>query len=353
VTIQLPERTTMLKTVIAAAVAALSSTAALAQDACPNRGMLDTIYCDADGDLVADLPMDAARRKDPSTLIFAYSPVENPAVYQSVFQPFMDHLASCTGKRVVYYPAQSNTAQIEAMRSGRLHISGFATGVVGFAVNMAGAIPIAAMGSEKGMAGYQVWSVVKADSPYQKLADLKGRKVAHVSPSSNSGNLAPRVYFKAEGLVPDADYKPLMSGGHDKSILGVQSGDYDMAPIASDVMERMVARGHADGKQLRIIWKSPMFPTSSFSMAHDLKPELQTKVRECFASYRFGEAMRKEFTEQDRFLPMTYKETWKPLREVAEQSGTPYNKAAYDAQVKRDADAAAKKAAAPPAAPKQ
>jgi ABC-type glutathione transport system ATPase component len=42
---------------------------------------------------------------------------------------------------------------------------------------------------------------------------------------------------------------------------------------------------------------------------------------------------------------MTYKETWRPIREVAEKSGTPYNKAAYDAQVKREAEAAAKKAA--------
>ena len=31
----------------------------LAQDACPNRGQLDTAYCDADNDLVADTPKDA------------------------------------------------------------------------------------------------------------------------------------------------------------------------------------------------------------------------------------------------------------------------------------------------------
>jgi phosphonate transport system substrate-binding protein len=329
----------------------LYTVAAQAQDACPNRGILDTIYCDADGDLVADTPKDPAKQKDPSTLIFAYSPVENPAVYQAVFQPLMDHLAQCTAKRVVYYPAQSNTAQIEAMRSGRLHISGYATGVVGFAVNMAGAVPFVAMGNEKGMAGYQVWSVVKADSPYQKMSELKGKKVAHVSPSSNSGNLAPRVYFPAEGLVTDTDYKPLMSGGHDKSVLGVASGDYDMAPIASDVMERMVARGHVKGDLLRIIWKSPMFPTSSFSMSHDLKPELQARIRKCFSDFRFTEGMRKEYTDLDRFIPMTYKDDWKPLREVAEKSGTPYNKAAFDAASRKEAEDAAKKAAAA-AAPK-
>jgi phosphonate transport system substrate-binding protein len=38
-----------------AALFLLGTTAvASAQDTCPNRGQLDTLYCDADNDLVAD-----------------------------------------------------------------------------------------------------------------------------------------------------------------------------------------------------------------------------------------------------------------------------------------------------------
>ncbi|MGL4279353.1 MAG: phosphate/phosphite/phosphonate ABC transporter substrate-binding protein [Albidovulum sp.] len=338
---------------------ALSSSAAfsaLAQDACASRGQLDTAYCDANNDLVADAPTDPAKLKDPATLIFAYSPVENPAVYQAVYQPFMDYLTSCTGKRVVYFPVQNNAAQIEAMRSGRLHISGFATGVVGFAVNLAGAVPFAVIGSERGVSGYKLFALVKADSPYKSLAELKDKKVAHTSPSSNSGNLAPRVFFPDFGLAPDKDYKVLMSGGHDKSVLGVASGDYDMAPVASDVYERMVARGAVKADQLRVIWQSETFPTSSWSIPHDLKPELAKKISACFMDFKWSDGLKKEYAGEDRFLPMTYKDTWRPIRDVAEKSGTPYNKAAYEAQAKREADAAAKKAAddaAKAAAPKQ
>ena len=53
--------------------------------------------------------------------------------------------------------------------------------------------------------------------------------------------------------------------------------------------------------------------------------------------------MRKEFNGDDRFFPITYKETWKVVREIAEGSGTPYNKAAYEAEAKREAEALAKK----------
>jgi len=309
---------------------------------CKNRGQLDTLYCDENNDLVADTPSDPRRLRDPATLVFAYTPVEDPAVYQNVFRPFTDYLGQCTGKRVIYYPVQSNTAEIEAMRSGRLHVAGFSTGPAVFAVNLAGVVPFAAKGTETGPHGYHLISLVKANSPYQKLADLKGKRVAHTAPSSNSGNLAPLVLYPPEGLRPNEDYKPLMSGGHDKSALGVLSGDYDMAGVASDVFERMVARGTVKADDYRIIYKSPIFPTSSFAHAHDLKPELAKKIIDCFFAFRFPESMRKEFNGDDRFVPITYKDTWKVVRDIAEGSGTPYNKSAYDAEAKREADALAK-----------
>lgn len=328
---------------------------ALAQDACPNRGQLDDLYCDANKDLVADAPTDKTKWRDPSTLVWAYTPVEDPAVYANVFKPFTDHLKACTGKNIVYYPVQSNSAEIEAMRSGRLHFAGFSTGPTGFAVNLAGAIPFAAKGLGNEVRGYNLLAIVKASSPYQKLSDLKDKKVAHTAPSSNSGHLAPLVLFPEHGLKPNTDYKPLMSGGHDKSTLGVGAGDYDMAAVAGDVFERMATRGTIKAADYRIIYKSPVFPTSSFAHAHDLKPELAAKLKDCFYSFRFPEAMQKEFNGDDRFLPITYQKEWAVVREVAEKSGTPYNKAAYEREAKREAEAAAKKAAeaaAKAAAPK-
>lgn len=89
---------------------------------------LDPRFTDADGDLVADAPADPKDWIDPSTLVFAYTPVEDPAVYSKVWEEFIDHLAETTGKRVQFFPVQSNAAQLEAMRAGRLHVAGFNTG---------------------------------------------------------------------------------------------------------------------------------------------------------------------------------------------------------------------------------
>ena len=340
-----------LLTGVFASIASLAS--AQAPDICPNRGQLDNQYCDANGDLVADVPADPSRLKDPSTLVFAYTPIEDPAIYANLLKPFINHLNTCTGKRVVYFSVQSNTAQIEAMRSGRLHIAGFSTGPTAFAVNMAGAVPFAAGGTATGPRGYHLVALVKALSPYRSLIDLKGKKVAHTSPSSNSGNLAPRVLFPALGLTPDTDYKPLMSGGHDKSILGLEYGDYDMAAVADDVFERMIGRGTIKRDNYRVLYTSQIFPTNGYAHAHDLKPELAHKIKSCFFSYSFTPEERKEFNGEDRYVPITYKEKWAVVREVAEKSGTPFNKRSYEAESKRETDAIAKRQQVPPASPQK
>jgi phosphonate transport system substrate-binding protein len=326
--------------VVATAAWSLAGGATAIADECKNRGQLDTLYCDDNRDLLADVPTDPKKWKDPATIVFAYTPVEDPAVYQSAFKPFTDFLAQCTGKRVVYDALlRSNSAEIEAMRSGRLHVAGFSTGPTGFAVNLAGAVPFAAKGTEKGPHGYHLLSIVKTDSPYQRLADLKGKRVAHVSLSSNSGHLAQLALYPPEGLKPNEDYTPLMSGGHDKSAFGVLSGEYDMAGVASDVFGRMVTRGTLKADDFRIIFVSPLFPTSSFAHAHDLHPNLARKIRACFFAFGFPPAMQKEFNGDDRFFPITYKETWKVVRDIAEASGTPYTKAAFEAEARREAQA--------------
>jgi phosphonate transport system substrate-binding protein len=53
---------------------------------------LDARYTDADGDLVADIPTDPADQIDPDTLIFAYTPDEDPAVYATVWDGFLKHM---------------------------------------------------------------------------------------------------------------------------------------------------------------------------------------------------------------------------------------------------------------------
>lgn len=292
---------------------------------CSNRGDLDPMYCDANGDLVADAPTDPAKLADPDTLVFAYTPVEDPAIYEDIWQPFIDHLAETTGKDVQFFAVQSNAAEVEAMRSGRLHIAGFSTGPTPFAVNLAGAVPFAIMGTEDGRFGYTLQVYTRNDSGIDEMTDLKGKRVAHTAPTSNSGNQAPRALFPNLGVVPEQDYEVIYSGSHDQSMLGVVAGDYDAAPVASEVVERMAARNLYDPADVKIIWESKPFPTTSYNYAHNLKPELVEKIKEAFFSFELaGTALGKEFEGVSKFVPIEYKKDWDVIREIQEANGVEY-----------------------------
>ena len=297
----------------------------LAQKACTQRGDLDQRYCDEDGDLLADAPRDPKLLQNPATLVFSYTPVEDPAVYENVFTDFMAHLGKVTGKRIRWFPAESYAAQVEAMRSGRLHIAGVATGPTPFAVNLAGFVPIVVMQRADGSIGYALQLITHRDSPIKAIADLKGKRVAHVAPSSNSGDIAPRALFKAMGIEPGKDYEVLYSGKHDNSIMGVVNRDYDAAPVASTVLERMQARGLFKPGTVRVVYESAQFPRASFGIAHNLTPELKAKIKDAFVAFDFKKSkLATEFKDIERFAAVDYKDAWRDVRTIQKSSGVSY-----------------------------
>ena len=312
--------------------AALALTAGLgwpgsANAAC-ERGDLDARYCDTNGDLTADAPTDPKDWVDPDTLIFAYTPVEDPAVYKTAWADFLDNMEKVTGKKVVFFPVQSNAAQIEAMRSGRLHVAGFNTGSNPLAVNCAGFVSFTIMASKDGNFGYEMEIITYPGSGIDKVEDIKGRTLAFTSPTSNSGFKAPSAILKAKfNMIQDRDFKPTFSGKHDNSILGVVNKDYDAASIANSVAHRMVARNVIKQDQYKTIYKSQTFPTTGFGHVYNLKPALAEKVKEAFFGFKWaGSSLEEEFSKSNegKFLPITYKSHWDVIRTIDAANGVSY-----------------------------
>ena len=290
-----------------------------------HRGTLDKAYCDRDFDQVADLPLDEKKWVDPSTIIFTYTPVEDPAVYANIWNGFVAHMAKTTGRKVVFFPVQSNAAQLEAMRSGRLHVAGFNTGSNPIAVSCAGFVPFAMMAKNSGAFGYEMEIIVPANSPLKSPADLKGKTLAFTSPTSNSGFKAPSAILKGEfGLVKDRDFKATFSGKHDNSILGVYNGDYEAASIANSVLQRMERRGVIKPGKIRTIYKSQTFPTTGYGHAHNLHPVLVAKIKQAFLTYKWDEQFKKEFKKADRFISIRHKNDWAVIRQIDKANGVSY-----------------------------
>jgi phosphonate transport system substrate-binding protein len=289
---------------------------------------LDIKFCDRTGDLVADPPTNPAEWVNPDTLVFAYTPLENPASYQAIWAEFITHLEKVTGKKVTFFAVDSNKAQLEAMRDGRLHVAGFNTGSTPLAVNAVGFVPFAIMSAKDGSFGYEMEIITHQDSEIKKIADIKGRQLAFTTETSNSGYKAPAALLKADfGLVAGKDYKAVFSGMHDNSILGVENKTYEAAAIANEVKNRMCARKVVDCSQLRVLYTSPTFPTTAYGYVHNLEPQLAEKVKEAFLSFNWsGTRLETEFRQhkQEKFLPITYQQQWAIVRKIDETIGVKY-----------------------------
>lgn len=312
---------------VASSVAIMAlATSASAQDC--SRGDLDDRYCDVDGDLIADIPTDPGQWLDPNPLIFAYTPVEDPAVYKTAWADFLDHLSATTGKDIVFFPVQSNAAQIEAMRSGRLHISGFNTGSNPLAVNCAGFRPFTIMASLDGGFGYEMEIITYPGSGIESIEDIRGKQLAFSSPTSNSGFKAPSAILKGDyDMLPDRDFEPVFSGKHDNTILGVANKDYMAGAIANSVLARMIERDVVEPEQVVSIYKSQTFPTTGFGTVYNLKPELQDKIREAFFTFEWeGTSLQEEFSKsgEEQFIEMNYKDFWDVIRKIDAANGVSY-----------------------------
>lgn len=283
-------------------------------------GELDTMYVDKDGDMVADPPADSQQWLDPDTLVFAYAPVEDPAVYEEVFVDFQKHLEAKTGKKVRWFAVTSYATQIEAMRAGRLHVSGFAAGTVQDAVNTGGFVPMVIMGAETGMTGYKMAIIAHKDSGIKTIDDLRGKTIAFVSESSNSGYSAPRaILYDQFKMLPSKDYQVAFSGKHDNSIAGVFNGDYDAGAIADTVLQRMVAGNRVPdpAEWMTLIFESQTFPPTAWGVNYRINPDLQAKIRDAFLSYNWaGTLMKETWPENDRFITVNYEKDYAITRAI-------------------------------------
>ncbi|MBX3144730.1 MAG: phosphate/phosphite/phosphonate ABC transporter substrate-binding protein [Trueperaceae bacterium] len=300
---------------------ALSGSLATAQVLAPG-------YVDTDGDLVADIPTDPAQWIDPAVLIFSYTPVEDPSLYESVWQGFLDHLSAVTGKPVQFFIVESYAAQQLALEAGRLHIAGVNTGNVPYAVARSGFRPFAIMSAADGSYGYEMEIIVPRGSDITAIEQLAGREIAFVTQTSNSGFKAPSALLKSEfGLVEGENFSAVFSGSHENSILGIANGDYQAAAIANSVLVRMLARDVVSQNDFTSIYTSQSFPTTGYGVVNNLHPELQAKIKEAFFTFDWeGTDLQREFGAegQEQFLEISFAEAWSVVRQIDAELGINY-----------------------------
>lgn len=283
---------------------------------------LEKDFTDANGDLVADCPTDAAKQIDPETLVFApIAGAEGDSAED--WQALLDHIKRVTGKNVEFQQSVSPPDQAADLKAGKLHICGFNTGYVPTAVNIGGYVPLACMADATGKWGYQMELIVPADSPIAAPEKIRGHVIYLTSAGSHSGFKCALITLRDKfNLTPGKDYEFKLSGGHVSSIRGVAAKSMDVVAVANDILDREIERGSIKKGEYKTIFQSDRFPPGCYGYAHQLKPELAAKVKEAFVTFDWtGTALAKKYegSKVAKFAPISYKDDWKFVREIDEK----------------------------------
>lgn len=277
-------------------------------------------FADADGDLVADPPADASQTLDPQELVFSFIAAEEESVEEPKWKELFERLKEKTGRDVKYIHHASVKDQLAALKNGEVHIAGLNTGTVPAAVLQDGFVPVCTFGRDDGAYGYTMQFLVPAGSPIKKLADVRGHKVMFTALDSNSGFKAPLVLLMDPpyNMMPDRDYEWGFSQGHEESIKKVAAKDFEVAPVASDILARMIEAGDIQEEEVVSIYTSERFPPATLGIAYNLSPELQTAIRAALLGFDLrGTGLEGEFgPDATRLVAVNYKDDWANTRRI-------------------------------------
>lgn len=276
-------------------------------------------FADADGDLLADPPPDD-KCIAPEKLVISYVATAEPGDAAAAWKPVIDALTARLDLPVEYVDYSKTDEQLAALAKGELHIAGLTTGTVPTAVAQAGFVPVCTFGKDDGTFGYTMKIIVPADSPIKTVEGLRGHKVTFERPNSNSGFKAALVLLMDQyKMLPERDYDWGFSMGHDESIRRVASKDYEAAPVASDLLDRMVARGEVDPAAIRTIYESEVFPPAAIGYVYNLKSELRGAIKDVLLELKWeGTPIAEEYgaSGATKFVPVNYKDDWADIRRV-------------------------------------
>lgn len=203
-------------------------------------------------------------------------------------QPFQDYIQRALGIPLRVFRATDYAGVVEAMRSSNIEFARIGPANYALARRVMGdrVIPFARDRDNEGETGYYAVAFVKADSPFRRIEDLRGRSFAFADPNSTSGFAFPAYFLRRQGFVPDQFFgRTGFSGSHEQSVIAVLNGTYDAAATfwsneRHGNIQRMTEKGMVAPGSTRIVWTSPQIPNSPWVMRADLPEGLRRAWQE-------------------------------------------------------------------------
>ena len=256
------------------------------------------------------------------TLKVSAIPDESPTELLRKFKPLGAYLSNELGMKIDWTPVNDYPAVVEALAGKKIDLAwlgGFT--FVQTRLRTGNALPIAQRVEDEKFISYYI---VPAASTAKSLQDLKGKTFAFGSPSSTSGHLMPRFFLLKDGINPGKDFSRIaFSGAHDATVAFVASGRAEAGVLNSSVYDRLIEKGDANTKAVRILARTPPYYDYNWTVRGDLDPAVVKKLTDAFLKLDPKNPVHKEILDLQRATRFiaTRPENYKGIEEAARSAG--------------------------------
>lgn len=214
------------------------------------------------------------------TLTFAATPAESSQSLQSDFANIIELLEQEAGVSIEFQNASDYAAVIEGQRAGQIDMASY--GPFSYVIAKDSGVDIEAVvaptNDKDAAPAYTSLAYVRADSDIDSLDDIDGQEVCFVDAASTSGYLVPMKGLMDAGKSMDDDMQQVLAGGHDASLLSLESGNCDVAFAHDAMLDTLVASGQLEDGALRSIWESDPIPEDPIAVSNSIDPEVIERI---------------------------------------------------------------------------
>ena len=220
------------------------------------------------------------------TVRFGVEPYEDAAALLPVFQQMAQSLGRALGCSVEMTIATNYTAEIEAMRNGKLEMAEF--GPLGYVLahQIARAQSVATYTDAKtgAPATYTASIVSWNGSGITRLADVAGHSFAYSDAASTSGHLFPAYALRKAGIDPDTGVQALYAGSHTASFEAIRNHKVDAGELNSPTITSATAQGEYAAADFPTLWRSDPIPQDPIAVRGDLGAAVIRKLSSALLS---------------------------------------------------------------------
>jgi len=206
-------------------------------------------------------------------LLFGSVAMDIPAVMHRRLKPLTRYLSDKLDRPVSLKLSPNMGAAIKEVADKNVDLA-YLTPVAYLKAHAAGNAKIIAKTVTKGKASFQLMIVVKKDSPYKTVADLKGKTFAF----GDKRALLQRAAVVGSGINMEDFSSYKFIGHYDNIARAVLNGDFD-AGILKDTMAFQW-----QDKGLRILVESPALPPYNITASSDIDDDTLAKLKDAFLS---------------------------------------------------------------------